>query len=443
MAPKHVDQALKAAAAVRDECAGLSRRERSAILRRMATTMEKARESLGRSICLEVGKALGDSLGEVDRCVSTLLNAADEVTGLVGSEVPVDAVAVGAGRLAFTIHRPIGVVSAICGFNFPVLLAVHKLAAAIGAGCPIAIKPSERTPFTTLALAGIAIEAGWPPVAISVLNGFTDVGARMVEHPEVALISFTGSSAVGARIAEQAGRHLKKVVLELGSNSATIVAQDADLELAAERCAAGAVASSGQSCISVQRIIAHESIADELSHKIAQRLDRLNVGLGTEEDTDVGWLVSEAEQSRVASLVEDALQRGACLVTEPHSDHRGVALLQDVPLEARMAQEEAFGPIAGVFRYSTDEEARELANATPYGLMAGVFTESLKRSLWFAEHLHAGGVHINDSSNFRPDNIPYGGVKHSGIGREGPAYAMREMSIEKVITVRGGLHGGN
>jgi acyl-CoA reductase-like NAD-dependent aldehyde dehydrogenase len=377
----------------------------------------------------------------VDRCVSTLLNAADEVTGLVGSEVAVDAVPVGAGRIAFTVHRPIGVVSAICGFNFPVLLAVHKLAAAIGAGCPIVIKPSERTPFTTPALAEITVAAGWPQDAISVLNGFAEVGARLVEHPQVALVSFTGSSAIGAKIAEQAGRHLKKVILELGSNAATVVAQDADLDLAAERCAAGIVASTGQSCISVQRIIAHASVAEELSRRIAGRLDRLTVGPGLSEETDVGGLVSEAEQARVAELVEDALEKGASMATNRPEAPSSAALLLDVPVQARMAQEEAFGPIAGIFRYTTDEEARDLANSTPYGLIAGVFTESLTRAMWFAEHLQAGGVHINDCSNFRPDNIPYGGVKHSGIGREGPAYAMREMSIEKVITLRGPSFG--
>lgn len=433
-----VDTAAVTAAACRAACAALSRGTRSAILRSMADRLENSAEELALSISLEVGKAIRDAAGEVKRCVSTLRVAADAVTALTGQEVALDAVDVGAGRLGFTTWRPIGVVAAICGFNFPLLLAVHKVSAAIGAGCPVIVKPSERTPFTTLCLARAAVDAGWPADAISILNGEAEVGSRMVEHSSVSLVSFTGSSAVGAKIAERAGRHLKKVVLELGSNAATIVAEDADLELAARRCAEGAMATSGQSCISVQRIIAHEAIVEELSEAISAHVRAMKPGSLLEPDTQVGPLIAVEEEKRVAAMIADATSRGArMLVGSEDEKALKPTILVDVPPGAMLAREEAFGPVAAIFPYKTVEQAIELANSTPYGLMAGVFTDSLDKALRFAEQLDVGGVHINDSSNFRPDNLPYGGVKASGIGKEGPAYAMREMSIEKVITIRG------
>lgn len=432
-----VDRAIVGAEASRSACAALSRAQRAAILRAMSAQMVEGRAAIARSLALEVGKALRDCEGEVDRCAATLATAADAVTALIGAEIPVDAVPVGEGRIGFTVWQPVGVISAICGFNFPLLLAVHKVSAAIGAGCPVVVKPSDRTPFTTLVLARAAVVAGWPPAAISVLNGGPDVSIAMIEHPDVKLVSFTGSSAVGALVAERAGRHLKRVILELGSNAATIVAADADLDLAAQRCAAGAMGSTGQSCISVQRIIAERSIAADLAERIAENVRRMHVGDPLDRRTDVGYMVSEDEASRVAALIHDATDKGAELVIGGVVDGLPVpTILAGVPPNAALAQREAFGPVAAIFGFETLDEAIALANSTPYGLMAGVFTRSIETAMRVARSVEAGGVHVNDSSNFRPDNMPYGGVKHSGIGKEGPAYAMREMSVEKVITLR-------
>ena len=433
---KLVAEAALASDAARPPCAALTRKERSDILRSMAERLESGLDELGYSIALEVGKSLSDSKGEVTRAISTLRSAADSVSAFVGSEVAVDSVDVGKDRFAYTIWQPIGVISAICGFNFPLLLAVHKLAAAIGAGCPILLKPSERTPFTTIVLADAAINAGWPAEGISILNGLADVGEAMSTHPVVRLVSFTGSSAVGAKIAASAGAHLKRVVLELGSTAATIVTDDADLDLAAERCAAGAVASSGQSCISVQRILVQSNVADKFGELLAEKFLGLTAG-DPLDGASIGRLVSDAEENRVRGLIENAIGNGARLLAGPGTlEAIAPTLLTNVPLTAEIAQLEVFGPVAGIFTFTDDDEAVALANSTPYGLMAGVFTGSLDRAMFFAQNIEAGGVHINDSSNFRPDNIPYGGVKASGIGKEGPAYAMREMSNEKVITLR-------
>lgn len=438
----HAHAALVAEAATvadraRAVCAALSRHERARILRRAAAYLETHLDGLAASLSLEVGKSLRDSRGEVQRCVATLETAAEAVAELGGHEVPVDAVPVGAGRLAFTVWEPVGVVAAIAGFNFPLLLAVHKLAAAVGAGCPVLLKPSERTPFTSLVLAEALVASGWPPEAISILNGGPDVAVALCEDPHVRLVSFTGSSAIGAKIAERAGRHLKRVVLELGSNAATIVAPDADLDLAARACAVGGTASTGQSCISVQRVIAHRSVAADLAHRIGAEVAAMPTGDPLHPDTVIGTLVTPEDGRRVAELVTDAIAHGAELITGGVSgDELRPTVLLGAREPARLCREEAFGPIIAVLVYDDLDEAVDLANSTPYGLMAGVFTASLDTALRVARGVESGGVHINDTSNFRADNMPYGGVKASGIGKEGPASAMREMSVEKVITLR-------
>lgn len=430
------DEAAAAAASAREACAALSRRRRSAVLTHLADSLELCADAIARSLTREIGKALAHSSGEVQRTVSTLRAAAHDITGLVGAEVAVDAVGVGEGYRAFTAYEPVGVVAGICGFNFPLLLAAHKIAGAIGAGAPIILKPSERTPFSSLVLGPLLVEAGWPAAAVSILNGSAEVGDRLIEHPEVAMVSFTGSARVGAAIAAKAGALLKRTALELGSNAATVIAEDADLPAAIEACAAGIVASSGQSCISVQRIIAHASIARRVAEGVAERLDAMPVGYGIDPEVAVGRLVSPDEEARVAGIVRDALDRGAGLATGREPDGATPALLVDAPTDSRIAVEEAFGPIAAVFPYSTDEEAIEIVNSVEYGLMTGVFTDSLERAMRMASSIRSGGVHINSASTFRPDNMPYGGVKMSGIGREGPACTMREYSIEKVVTVK-------
>lgn len=435
-------RAAQAAAAALPRTAGLSRYERAIILRKIATKLESYREELGRSICWEVGKSLRDSVGEVDRCIATLQTAADAVAHLAGAEEPLDAVPVGAGRLGLTVWEPIGVVAAICGFNFPLLLAVHKVAAAIGAGCPVLVKPSDRTPFTTLALGRAAVEAGWPEDAISVLNGGPELGDALIRNDHVRLVSFTGSSAVGARIAQTAGSLLKRCVLELGSNAATIVAADADIRRAANACAIGATASTGQSCISVQRILVHRDVAEGFIAELVGAVKSLRRGHPDDPSTELGRVVSDGEQDRIRAMVDEAVARGALVCAGGEVDELGMqpTIIADVPPQARICSEEVFGPVAVVIRFQEIDEAVAIANSVPYGLSTGIFTESVTTAFDVARRLETGVVHINDSSNFRPDNMPYGGVKHSGYGKEGPAHAMREMSNLKVITLP--LRGG-
>jgi acyl-CoA reductase-like NAD-dependent aldehyde dehydrogenase len=435
--PEQVAAAAALADAARPECAARSRAERAAILRRMAGSIEADADALAEVLTREVGKALRDSRGEVARSAATLRTAADAVAALAGREIPVDAVESGQGRLAYTVWEPVGVVAAICGFNFPLLLAVHKVAAAIGAGCPVIVKPSDRTPLSALALAGYAVKAGWPAAAISVLPGGPDIGEALVDHSAVRLVSFTGSSRVGALIAAAAGRSLTRCVLELGSIAATIVAADADLDLAADRCAAGAMSTGGQSCISVQRVLAHRSVATALAESIATRVAALQTGDPYDPDTELGALIAPEATERVAAVLSDAIDRGAKVLT---GGITGGALrptvLYDPAPGSRIGDEEAFGPVVAIYPFDDLDDAVTAANGVDYGLMAGVFTASIDTAMTLAGKLEAGGVHINDSSNFRPDNMPYGGVKNSGYGKEGPASAMREMSVEKVVTIR-------
>ena len=415
----------------------LTRLERANILRQAADRVSKDRDALGLSLCWEVGKSLRDSVGEVDRCVYTLRAAADAALHLTGVEEPLDAVPAGAARVGFSVWEPIGVVTAICGFNFPLLLAAHKVGAAVGAGCPVVVKPSDRTPFTTLTLATAFVEAGWPPGAISVLNGGTELGEVLVNHPLVRLVSFTGSTRVGSEIAQSAARDLKRCVLKLGSNAATIVAADADVDRAAALCATGATGSTGQSCISVQRIFVDEAVADEFIDKLVERVEGLTRGLPDDPTTQVGTVVSESERDRVLGMIADAVENGGRVRTGGNIDEFGIqpTVVDEVGPEARISREEVFGPVAAVYRVANVNEAIEQANSVPYGLMAGVFTNSITTAVRVARALEVGGVHINDSSNYRADNMPYGGVKHSGYGKEGPAQAMREMSNQKVITL--------
>lgn len=433
--PGVVAEAAAAADAARARCAELDRAGRAQILETMATAIDRDRDVLARVLTREVGKALRDSIGEVDRAVATLRAAAHAAAGLTGREIPVDAVPSGRGRSAHTVWEPVGVVAAICGFNFPLLLAVHKLSAAIGAGCPVLLKPSDRTPLATVALAGYAVAAGWPAEAISVLNGDAAVGKALVEHPAVRLVSFTGSTTVGAAIAATAGAQLKRTVLELGSNAATIVAADADIDLAARRCAHGAMTSSGQSCISVQRVFADRSIAAELAEAMACHAASLLVGDPYDPATELGHMISPQAADRLGAMIEDAVAGGADLLTGGVRDRTVLPTVLYAPAaDAQISRHEAFGPVVAVYPFDSLDEAVAAANGLEFGLMAGVFTSSIDTATRVAAALETGGVHINECSNFRADNMPYGGVKGSGYGKEGPASAIREMSVEKVVT---------
>lgn len=433
-----VDEAVSAAEIARGQVAAMPRHRRAAVLAAIASLIEVAADHLSEMLVLEVGKCLKDARAEVHRAVATLQAAARATLELTGETIPLDSMVGGEGRLGFTLLEPVGVVAGITGFNFPLLLAVHKLGPAIGAGCPIVLKPSDLTPLTTLELGLMAVSAGWPAGAISVLTGGHEVGEALVGHPLVSMVSFTGSASVGARIAEQAGRGLKRLSLELGSTAATIVAADAPLELAADRCTAGAFAATGQSCISVQRVYVHESVLPHFAGLMRERVEHLVAGDPLDPATDVGLQVSDAARERVTSWVREALEEGAQLLSGGIDENGRLrpTVLVNATASMKVVCQEVFGPVVSLIAFKTLDEAISLVNDSEYGLQAGIFTRDLDVAACLARRLRVGGVNVNETSNWRADHMPYGGVKASGYGKEGPAYAMRAMSVEKMVTIR-------
>jgi acyl-CoA reductase-like NAD-dependent aldehyde dehydrogenase len=350
--------------------------------------------------------------------------------------VPMDASAAGDGKLAFTLRVPIGVIGAISPFNFPLNLVAHKLAPAIAAGCPVVLKPASQTPLSAIALARMLIdECGLPAGHLNVVTGSgSTVGAAIVEHDDIAMITFTGSPEVGWGIRAQAAR--KKVGLELGNNAPVILEPSADFETAAKKIAVAGYSHAGQSCISTQRVYVHESIADRFVDLLAPLVEGLRVGNPRDEETDVSALISTGERDRVASWVEEALSQGAQLATGGKIGEDGVlrpTLLTNVTPEMKVCAGEVFGPVVGVATYSDYGEALRLANDTRYGLQAAVFTRDLDDALRAARTLDFGGVLVNEVPTFRADQQPYGGLRDSGNTREGPRYAVEEMTEARLI----------
>jgi acyl-CoA reductase-like NAD-dependent aldehyde dehydrogenase len=416
--------------------AALPRADRRRILKAIGSAILERREDLAESIVLQTGKTIRDARGEVLRAVSTFEFAAEAAASLVGDVLPLDAMPGAEDRWGWTERVPVGVVVGIPAVNFPLLITAHKLAPAIGAGCPIAIKPPERAPLSALELGRIAVDAGWPAEAVRVLPGGPDVAQHLVGDDRVRLVSFTGSTQTGRAIAERAG--MKRLLLELGSNAATVLAADAPVDLALSRCVSGGVAHNGQSCISVQRIYVHESLYETFVERIAEAAAELRVGDPRSETTDVGPVIDDASAERLQELVDDAKTKGALVSAGGSRDGRMFAptVLAGLTHDMRAHKEEAFGPLMAVASFRTLEEAVALVNDSVYGLQAGVFTKDLRFATDFARKTAVGGVHINETSNWRADHMPYGGVKDSGFGREGPASAMREMTTTKVISVR-------
>lgn len=409
---------------------------RAALLHRAADLLAARSERFAWLIVHEVGKPLKDARLEIARAVAALHLAAEEATRICGEVVPMDAVPGGEGRIAYTIRRPLGVIVGITGFNFPLLLDCHKIAPALAAGNAIVLKPAPETPITALELAAVFAEAGIPPGALSVLPAGDDIGEMLVRDERVAMITFTGSSAVGKHIRAVAG--YKRVTLELGNNSPLIIEADADLERAVLRVVAGGYYAVGQACIAVQRIYAHRSICEEFARRLAAQVATLRTGDPRAATTDISTLNSEQSTRRVMAVLGDAQQQGAHLLVGgellPDSCITPAVLLGVTP-SMQICQAELFGPAVAIAPYDTLEEAIELANSTPYGLQAGIFTNNLQAALYAAERLDFGGVHINEVSSYRADHMPYGGVKASGMGREGPRYAIEEMSETKIIII--------
>ena len=415
----------------------LAAHERAAILDRVAAQLAEREDEVARTVSAEAGKPLKAARVEASRAASTYTMAAVEARKLAGEVVPMDASPAGTGKLAVTLRLPIGVIGAISPFNFPLNLVAHKIAPALAAGCAVVLKPASQTPLSALLLAELETEAGLPAGWLNVLCGpASEIGDVLVEDDRVKLISFTGSAAVGWAIRERAPR--KRVNLELGNATPVIVAADADLDDASTRLAANAFSFAGQSCISVQRIYVERSAYDAFLERFLPKVEALRVGDPADEATDVGPLISEPDRDRILEWIEEAKKGGATVLTGGilECDLLRPTVVADAPSDAKVSCEEVFGPLCTVTPFDGLAEAIALANGTRFGLQAGVFTRDLKRALQAAHDLEFGGVTVNEAPTFRADQMPYGGVKDSGNTREGPAYAVREMTEERVVILQ-------
>ena len=414
--------------------------ERAAMLDRAAEIAGERTEDLALTIAAEAGKPLKTATVEAERCVSTLTFSAVEARKLTGGTVPMEASAAGAGKLGVMMRVPYGVVGAISPFNFPLNLVAHKLGPAIAAGNAVVLKPAGQTPISAIKLAGILLEAGLPDGWLSVIPGSgSDVGNAIVEHELTRALTFTGSAPVGWGIRSKVPH--KKVNLELGSNAPLIVHSDGDWETAADKTKLHAYSHAGQSCISIQRILVHEDVADAYTERLVANVGELTVGDPLDVETDVGPLISPDDRDRVKEWVDEAVSAGAELLAGGELVDEGRCLAPTVlgspPRESKVWCEEIFGPVATIDRYSDFGEALRMANDSKFGLQAGVFTRDVGRGLEAADALEFGGVLINEVPTFRADQMPYGGVKDSGNTREGPAYSVIELTEERFVTFQG------
>jgi acyl-CoA reductase-like NAD-dependent aldehyde dehydrogenase len=408
--------------------------KRAEILVKVVAGLARRHDEAARLICAEAGKPLKAARVEASRAMSTYTFAAVEARRLAGEMVPMDAAQAGEGKLAFTLRVPIGVVGAISPFNFPLNLVAHKLAPALAAGCAVVLKPASQTPLSALLLAEISEAAGLPPGWVNVVAGSaSEIGDVLVEDERVRAITFTGSGAVGWGLRERAPK--KRVNLELGNATPVIVAADADLDAAAEKLAANAFSFAGQSCISVQRIYVEREAYDGLLERFLPRVEALKVGDPADEDTDVGPVIDEDARGRILEWIGES---GGEVLTGGDVEDGLVrpTVIASPGRDSKVSCEEVFGPVCTVTPVDSLDEAVELANATPYGLQAGLFTTRLDSALRIAPRLEFGGVTINEAPTFRSDQMPYGGVKDSGNTREGPHYAVRELTEERLIVIQ-------
>ena len=410
--------------------------KRAEILVRVAGYLGRRQDEVAKTISVEAGKPLKAAKVEAARAMSTYTMAAVEARKLAGEMVPMDASQAGTGKLAFTLRRPIGVVGAISPFNFPLNLVAHKIAPALAAGCAVVLKPASQTPFSALLLAELETEAGLLPGWLNVLVGpASEIGDVLVEDERVRAITFTGSGEVGWKLAERAPR--KRVKLELGNATPVIVEADSDLDDAATKLAANAFSFAGQSCISIQRIYVHRSRYDDLVGRLLPKVEALVVGDPADEATDVGPLIDRDARERVLAWIEEARAAGAEILAggDLDGDVLRPTVIANAGRELKVSCEEVFGPVCTVTAYDTLDEAIELANGTRFGLQAGIFTSNVKTALDAAQRLEFGGVMVNEAPTFRADQMPYGGVKDSGNTREGPAYAVRELTEDRLVVI--------
>jgi glyceraldehyde-3-phosphate dehydrogenase (NADP+) len=422
--------AVQGAAAMRK----LSGYDRFQILRKAADAMFARQKELGRTISLEEGKTLAEGTFEASRAAETMELSAEEAKRLGGELLPLDGAPGAAGKLGFTLRVPCGVVVAITPFNFPLNLVCHKVGPALAAGNAVIVKPASDTPLSALKLVEILLEAGVPPLAISCLTGSGgELGKALCRDERVRKISFTGSVEVGKQICEIAG--LKRVTMELGSNSPLIVLPDADLNKAADAVIATGFANAGQVCISAQRVVALDKVYGDLIDVLKPRVEGITVGNPLHEGTKMGPMIRERDAVRVGQWVDEAVEQGAKLVcggSRTGTMYRPT-LVADVKPTMKISHDELFGPAVGVSKAASLEEAIQFANQSRYGLSAGLFTQDIDSALRFAREVDSGNLHINWGPMWRADLMPYGGLKESGFGKEGPKYAVQEMTELKTV----------
>ena len=433
-APAEIETALASAVRGARVMKAMPAHRRAEILAAASLALRARAEEFAVVLTREMGKPIAESRGEVGRAAQTLLLASEEAKRVTGEMIPLDAAPGGDGKLGFTVRIPCGVVLAITPFNFPLNLVAHKVAPAIAAGNAVIVKPATNTPLSALKLTELLLDAGLPPEGIQcVTGGGATVGKQLCTDERVRKISFTGSRDVGAGIMNIAG--LKRVTMELGSNSPLIVMPDADVTQVAAATAATGYANAGQSCISTQRVLVDRKIYGAFLDSVTPMVEAISTGDPLEESVKMGPMISEAEAERVRSWVEEAVHGGARLVVGGERDgaiHRPT-LLADVDPMLRISREELFGPAVAVTTFGGIDEAIALANDSKYGLGAGIFTENIRWAMEFVRRVESGNLMVNWAPNWRSDLMPYGGLKDSGIGKEGPKYAVQEMTETKMV----------
>ena len=439
--PAEIDLALEKAVASQVQTQRMEPYQRAEALAFVRDGLAARKKAFSRTLSQENGKTLTESHLEVARAIATFDIAVGEATRIQGEAYDLGINAMAAGRKALVRHYPIGVVAAIAPFNFPLNLAIHKIAPAMAVGCPIVLKPASKTPLTALMLAAIIQESGWPLAAFSVLPCDRATGQQLVTDERVKLLSFTGSPDVGWRMKKAAGK--KKVVLELGGNAGLIIDKDVrDWDWLINRAVQGAFYQCGQVCISVQRIFVHAAIIDEFRDRFKKVAESLTLGDPLEETTTLGPLIDSANRQRLQAWIQEALEHGAKLlsgnviVPMGQGNSMTATILEDVDDGCRIASEEAFGPVVTLTQVESMDEAFQLVNASRYGLQCGVFTNDFDTVMRAFDTLEVGGVIHNDVPSFRVDSMPYGGVKDSGLGREGVKYAMADMLEERVLVYK-------
>ena len=434
--PQDVSDAIADAAKGAEVMRKMPAYERYQLLDRAARLMYERQQDLGRTITLEEGKVLAEGLGEAGRSAETITLSAEEAKRLTGETLDLSAASNGAGKFGFTLRVPCGVVVAITPFNFPLNLVCHKVGPALAAGNAVIVKPASDTPLSAIKLVEILLEVGFPPEAVSVLTGSgASVGDAIASDPRVRKISFTGSRDVGEHICRTAG--LKKVTMELGSNSPVVVMDDADIDKVADGVALAGFANAGQVCISAQRILVEDKAYGDLTDALQARVEGITTGNPLADGTKMGPMIRESDAERVESWIQEAVAAGARLVaggSRSGTLHQPT-VLADVTPGMRVSRDEVFGPAVALTRVSDIDEAIAIANDTNYGLSASIFTQDIDRAIKYAQNVESGNIHINWGTMWRADMMPYGGLKDSGMGKEGPKYAIQEMTESKMIVI--------